>query len=253
MAEATIQCRDLTKSFGGLMVIEELMLNLEPGKVTALVGPNGAGKSTLFHLITGFLAPDHGEIRYRKHRIDGLPPHSIARLGIGRLFQDVRVFDKLTALDNVLVGFPGQIGENPTYALLRPRAVGRQETTNRAAARHWLDVVGLGDHIETSAQALSYGQRKLLAIARLLALGSDVLLLDEPTAGVHPGTVGTLVRLIRALASEGKTVAVIEHNMNVVMESADWVYFMDAGEIVAFGLPDEVLGNRSIRAIYLGL
>jgi ABC-type branched-subunit amino acid transport system ATPase component len=236
-----------------LRVLDDLSLDLEAGKVTALVGPNGAGKSTLFHVITGILAPDRGEVWYRQHRIDGLPPYRIARLGVGRLFQDVRVFERLTALENVQVGFPQQVGENPAWALLRRSSVTRQEKANAAAGEQWLDVVGLANSATRPAEELSFGQRKLLAIARLLALGSEVLLLDEPIAGVHPEMATCLVGLMKKLADQGKTVVVIEHNMNVVMESSDWVYFVDGGEVVAFGLPDEVLGNRSIRATYLGL
>ena len=234
-------------------MLNDISLTLEEGRVTALVGPNGAGKSTLFNVITGFLAPDRGEVRYRAHRIDRLPPYRVARLGLGRLFQDVRIFGRLTVLENVQVGFPRQIGENPGWAIVRRPSVWRQEKAQRAAAERWLGEVGLADCAFRPAEELSFGQRKLLAIARLLALGSEVFLLDEPIAGVHPEMGASLVGLVKKLAAEGKTVVVIEHNMNVVMASSDWVYFIDAGEVVAFGLPVEVLGNRSIRAAYLGL
>jgi len=253
LGEVTIQCRGLMKSFDGLRVLNDLSLNFEAGRVTALVGPNGAGKTTLFHVITGLLSPDRGEVRYRQHRIDHMPPYRIARLGVGRLFQDVRVFEKLTVLENVQVGFPRQIGENPAWALLRRSSVTRQEKVNATAAEQLLEEVGLTNIANRPADELSFGQRKLLAIARLLALGSDVLLLDEPIAGVHPEMGQSLIRLVKRLAGQGKTVVVIEHNMSAVMQSSDWVYFIDAGEVMACGLPDEVLGSRSIRAAYLGL
>ncbi len=253
MENGTLRCSGLMKSFGGHRVIDDVTVNLEAGKVTALVGPNGAGKSTLFHLMTGFLTPDKGEIWHGHQRIDGLRPFKIARLGVGRLFQDVRVFERLTLLENVLVGFPNQIGENPAWPFLRHKAVRRQELAHVAAAERWLALVGLGDRCSQPAEELSYGQRKLLAIARLLALGADVLLLDEPTSGISPGMIGSLVQLVKNLASEGRTVAVIEHNMSVVAECSDKVYFMDAGKVAASGAPREVLGSRTIRAMYLGL
>ena len=253
MAEVTLECRNLVKTFGGVRAIDDLSVTFEAGRITALIGPNGAGKTTLFHLITGALRPDAGEILYRERRIDHLPPWRIAQLGIGRLFQDVRVFNKLTVLENVLVAFRGQSGENPLNSLLRRSAINRQERANVEEARRRLDFVGLGGLSAARGEDLSHGQQKLLALARLLAADADVFLLDEPTSGVNPEMVDTLLDLIRRLAGEGKTVVVIEHNMDVVMEIANWVYFMDEGEIVAFGLPDEILGDREVRAAYLGL
>ncbi len=248
-----LECIEVTKSFGSVRAVDEVSLTFEPGKVTCLIGPNGAGKTTLFHLISGALQADSGEIWYRKQRLDGLPPWRIAQLGIGRLFQDVRVFHKLTVLDNVRVAFRHQKGENPLWALMCRPYVTRQEQSITQEAKHWLEFVGLSGQEQMQAEDLSYGQQKLLALARLMASGADVFLLDEPTAGVNPEMVRSLLDLIRRLAEEGKTIVVIEHNMNVVVEVADWVFFMDNGQVVAFGLPDEVLGDRTVRATYLGL
>jgi len=248
-----LECIEVTKSFGGLKAVDRVSVSFEPGKVTALIGPNGAGKTTLFHLISGALRPDSGQIFYRGVPISGLPPWRISQMGIGRLFQDVRVFGRLSVLDNVRVAFRNQKGENPLWAILRRPAVNREEQTFTEEARRWLAFVGLSELENTRAEDLSYGQQKLLAIARLLAGGADVFLLDEPTAGVNPETVRSLLVLIRRLAESGKIVVVIEHNMNVVMEVADWVFFMDEGQIIAFGLPEEVLGDRTIRAAYLGI
>jgi len=248
-----LECIEVAKSFGGVRAVDSVSLTFEPGKVTCLIGPNGAGKTTLFHLISGALRPDSGEIWYKKRRLDGLPPFRVAQLGVGRLFQDVRVFHKLTVLDNVRVAFRHQKGENPLWALVRRPYVSRQERSITREAKYWLEFVGLSGQEQMQAEDLSYGQQKLLALARLMASGADVLLLDEPTAGVNPEMVRLLLDLIRRLSEEGKTVVVIEHNMNVVMEVADWVFFMDNGQIVAFGLPDEVLGDRTVRAAYLGL
>ncbi|KDA52845.1 hypothetical protein EG19_10105, partial [Thermoanaerobaculum aquaticum] len=177
----------------------------------------------------------------------------IAQMGIGRLFQDVRVFPKLTVLENLLVARPHQRGEGVLAALLARRTVARDERAAALVAQKWLDFVGLTDHIHRPAGALSYGQQKLLAIARLLAAGSEVVLLDEPTAGVNPALVSRLLYLIRKLAEEGRTVVLIEHNMNVVLDVSDWVYFLSDGAVTAFGLPCEVLSDQNVRAAYLGV
>ena len=252
MQAAVIDCQQVTKSFGGVKAVSAVSASFSGGRITALVGPNGAGKTTLFHLISGSVQPDQGQIAYMGKPINGLPGWRIAQLGIGRLFQDVRVFGSLTCLENVLVAFQAQLGENPFWSILSRRRVMKQDRQAVGEAAALLESVGLGGLDSTEADSLSYGQQKLLAIARLMAVGSEVYLLDEPTSGVNPEMVKVLIGLIKGLASQGKTVAVIEHNMNVVTELADWVYFLDEGEIVAFGLPDEVLGDKEVRAAYLG-
>jgi ABC-type branched-subunit amino acid transport system ATPase component len=246
-------CQGLTRSFGGVLAVHEVSATFEAGKVTALVGPNGAGKTTLFHLLTGALHASAGEVLYQSRRLSGLPPWDVAARGVGRLFQDIRIFKRLSVLENVLVAFRGQSGERPLQALFARRRVRRQEARHREEAIRLLHLVDLADHQDLAAGALSYGQQKLLAIARLLALGADVLLLDEPATGVHPVLIERLVEVIRQMARAGKTVLVIEHNMSVVLEVADWVYFMNEGQIAAFGSPQDVLDDPEVRATYLGL
>ena len=250
----TLETIDLTKSFGGLRAVDEVDISFEAGEITALIGPNGAGKTTLFHLITGMISPDSGRILYKGKEIQGKPPWEIARQGIGRLFQDVRVFPHLTVLENVLAAFKHQPGENPWWALLRRKNVMKVEHSILEKARYWLNFVGLSELEQHSGEALSFGQQKLLSLARLLANEAEVLLLDEPTAGVNPEMVKKLLALIQRLAQEeNKTVVVIEHNMNVVLEIADWVFFMDEGRIEAFGKPEEVLADKEVREAYIGL
>ncbi len=249
----TLECVDLVKNFGGVRAVDGVSLSFEAGKVTALVGPNGAGKTTLFHLLTGSIKPDSGAILYRGSPIQGLPPWTVAQMGIGRLFQDVRIFPNLTVLENVLVARPIQRGERALVSLFAPRVVVKEEADSTDRASEWLDRVGLSEHADQPAQALSYGQQKLLAIARLLAAGSDVLLLDEPTAGVNPMLIKRLLTIIRDLSGGGRTVVLIEHNVNVVLDVADWVYFLDEGQVAAFGLPQEVLSDPVVRGLYLGL
>jgi ABC-type branched-subunit amino acid transport system ATPase component len=253
MGNVTLECRNLTKSFGGVHAVDRISVPFEAGKITALIGPNGAGKTTLFHLISGILRADSGEISYLGRRIDSLAPWRVGRMGIGRLFQEVRSFNKLTVMENVLVARREQAGENPLRSVFRRPVVRRQESENIARASRWLEIVGLDQLESARAEELSFGQQKLLALARLFHGEGNVFLLDEPTAGLNPVMVQSIIRLIRLQAKQGKTVVVIEHNMSVVAELADWVYFMDEGQIVAFGLPDEVLGDRSVRAAYLGL
>lgn len=248
-----LECSRLSKAFGGIRAVDGVTAQFEVGKVTALIGPNGAGKTTLFQLISGTLRPDAGEVRYHGSRISGLSSWEIALGGVGRLFQDVRVFANLSVLENVLVGFRSQTGEKPLAALLARRRIAQEEQKNAIEARRLLEFVGLDSDWRTPAEQLSFGQQKLLAMARLLAAGAGVFLLDEPTAGVSSMLVKRLLGLIRHLVKEGKTVIVIEHNMAVVLDAADWVYFMDEGQIAAFGLPHEVFDDASVQRIYLGL
>lgn len=244
---------DVSKSFDGLKAVDQVSLGLQKGKITALIGPNGAGKTTIFNLISGFIKPDTGQILYRGQNIVGLSPWEIASLGIGRLFQDVRVFNRLTVLDNILAAFKGQKGEKVVIAVLGRRKVLSEEARNKEKALELLRFVGLDEKAFDLAENLSYGQQKLLSIARLLAAEADVLLLDEPTAGVNPAMIGQILKVARNLAEQGKTVVIIEHNMNVVVEVADWVYFMDDGQIVSFGLPGDVLADPEVRRAYIGL
>lgn len=248
-----LELKNLSKSFDGIRAVNNISIGFEKGKVTGLIGPNGAGKTTVFHLITGFLKPDSGEIFYRNRRIDGLKPWQISRMGIGRLFQDVRVFEKMTVLDNVLTAFPGQEGENPLVSVFKIRKVAEGEKERRKRALHWLRCVGLSGYEHTYAENLSYGQQKLLSIARLLASDADTLLLDEPTSGISPRMVPSLLSLIRKLAlEEKKAVVLIEHDMTVISKVSDFVYFMAEGKIVFSGFPQDVLNNSEVRKAYVG-
>jgi len=250
---SVLELQDVTKTFDGVRAVDRASLGFDQGKITALIGPNGSGKTTVFNLISGFLRPDEGKISYQDKDISALTPWNIAQMGIGRLFQDVRLFNRMTLKDNVLTAFKKQKGENALLAVVARWKVAKEEQFFTSKTMDLLEFVGLADKAEELAEDLSYGQQKLLSIARLLAADTEVLLLDEPTAGVNPHMVGTLLDVIRKLSKEGKTVVAIEHNMNVVIEIADWVYFMDEGQVVSFGLPNEVLGDPEVRAAYIGL
>jgi ABC-type branched-subunit amino acid transport system ATPase component len=248
-----LELENVTKTFDGVRAVDDASVGFDKGKITALIGPNGAGKTTIFNLISGFLRPDAGTIHYREKDISGLVPWDIAHMGIGRLFQDVRLFDRMVVMDNVLTAFKKQKGESVLMSVIARWKVIKEEQSLKSQAMRFLEFVGLTEKAEELAENLSYGQQKLLSIARLLAADSDVLLLDEPTAGVSPQMIGPILDVIRKLAREGKTLVVIEHNMNVVIEIANWVYFMDEGQVVSFGLPNEVLGDPEVRAAYIGL
>ncbi len=248
-----IRTENLSKSFGGIKAVDEVSITFSDRKITGLIGPNGAGKTTLFNIINGFLKPDRGEVYLNHFRIDRLFPFQIAQLGIGRMFQDTRVLSKMTVLDNVMLAVKRQSGENPLRLFFSPRRIKREEEEIREEAIKWLEFVGLKDKINTYAENLSYGQQKLLTLARLLAGKNEILLLDEPTAGVDPGFIPIILNLLKSLVEEGKTVILIEHNMTAVLEVCDWVFFMDEGRITSFGLPNEVLNDPEVRQAYLGL
>ena len=239
----------------GLKIVDQVTATFLPGRITALVGPNGAGKTTLFHLITGELKPDTGNILYRKEKINDLPPYRIARKGIGRLFQDVRIFENLTVFENVASASWSERSETPWFPFIHIKDL---QSFNRDIAdrvMYWLEFAGLSDLIDAPASSLSYGQQKILAITRILAAGFSTLLLDEPTAGLNPVMIKRVLNILKKIIKEGKskTIVLVEHNMTVVAEIADWVYFMNEGRISFFGRTDHVLGDQEVREIYLGL
>jgi branched-chain amino acid transport system permease protein len=255
MAVTSAPLLDLTgvsKRFGGIQAVRDLTFRLLPGRVTGLVGPNGAGKTTMFNLVTGFLPADSGSIRYRDQDITDWPPYRIARIGIARSFQDVRIFPRMSALDNVMVSAQHQSGERVMQAALGLRRVAREERLNRERSLGYLDFVGLGGKARVFAQSLSYSEQKLLALARMLATEADCLLLDEPMAGLDPGTRHRMNAMIRDLVPRGKTVCLIEHNLDVVQEACDWLVFLDQGHVVAEGLPSEIVGDPKLAELYFG-
>jgi ABC-type branched-subunit amino acid transport system ATPase component len=253
----TLTTNNLCKHFDGTVALNRVNVELPPGRVTAVVGGNGAGKTTLFLAIAGYVGPDSGDVTLSnsnpdvlKQQIGKLLPHERAQRGIGMLFQDIRVFPKLSVLENVLVGFPQQSGERLWNAIFRTRLVDDDEKSHTEDARRWLDYVGLTDQADVWAGQLSYGQQKLLAIARLLAANAKVLLLDEPTAGIHPSMIDRLLELVRKLAAEeGRSVAIIEHNPDVVRRIAHRVYTMNAGSITDLSVREEANGADTLKSV----
>lgn len=248
-----LEVREVTKSFGGTRALDGVSVGFERGRVTCVIGPNGAGKTTLFNAVSGLIPVDRGDVLYKGASLGRLPPYAIARLGVGRLFQDVRVFKRMTLLENVAAAHKESRGEMPWAALLWPLIGGQEEEENLKKAKAHLEFVGLAELADQWAEHVSYGQQKLMAIARLLNNGAECFLLDEPVAGVNPVMVEKLLGVIRRLAEGGKTVVVIEHNLGVVRELADWVYLMDNGRIEAFGPPSEILRDSALARFFPSL
>jgi branched-chain amino acid transport system ATP-binding protein/branched-chain amino acid transport system permease protein len=251
-ARPVLRAEGLHKSFGGITAARELSLTLSPGKITALVGPNGAGKTTVFNLLTGFVIPDAGAVVLHDTDVTRLTPWKTVERGLARSFQDVRLFEHMTVLDNVLTAIPGQPGERLGPLFLAPRRVAAAERRNRDKAGDYLAFVGLLGKAGEIAGSLAFGEQKLVALARLIATEADVLLLDEPASGIDLGWVRRILDLIRRLAAAGKTVCIVEHNLEVVTAIADHAYFMEAGRIIAEGRPEELMADRRLGEIYFG-
>ena len=245
--------KGLSKSFGGIDAVNDFYMGLADGRVTALVGPNGCGKSTVFNLITGFLKPDQGSIYFRNSEITNLPAYKMPHIGIVRSWQDVRNFQGMTVLDNVLIANQDQSGESLIRLFFTPWRVKTEERENLAKALLYLEKVGLLEKRSEIARNLSYAEQKLLAIARLLCTGAQVLLLDEPASGVDPNWVEQFMGMIRNLAESGKTICIVEHNLEVVRGVSDTVYFMAEGKKIAQGTAEGLMADPKLGEIYFGV
>ena len=244
---------DLSKSFGTTVAADSLAMGLATGKITALVGPNGAGKTTVFNLLTGYLRPDRGSVWLGGRDLAGMRPDEIAMNGVVRTFQDVRLWTGMSVLDNVAVAIPDQPGEH-IGPLFRPGAqIGRREDEVRERAMEWLGYVGLEGYSEDLAGSLSYGQSKLLSLARVMATEAPVVLLDEPVSGVDTAWAEAMLSLIETMRESGRTICLVEHNLHVVDRLADHAYFMDLGRIIAEGSLSELTSSPELARTYFGI
>lgn len=250
--EAVLVARDLHKSFGGVKPADGLHLTLRSGQVTALVGPNGAGKTTVFNLLTGYIRPDKGTVNLAGQELTGLSPWQCVRRGLARSFQDTRIFSEMTVLDNVMAAIPEQPGEKLGSLFLRPLRVWNNSKINADRAVEYLELVGIAERADRVVSSLSFGEQKLVGIARLLATEADVLLLDEPAAGIDQQWVRRILEQISKLADEGKAICIVEHNLDVIRTVAHNAYFMNVGKIVAEGTPESLMEDKELAAIYFG-
>jgi branched-chain amino acid transport system ATP-binding protein len=247
-----LEVRGLVKQFLGVTALDGVDFSIERGELVSLIGPNGSGKTTLFNCVTGYLAPDSGRVLFRARDVTRAAPHRVARLGLGRTFQQVSVFGRLTVLENLLVFLQQHQEEHLVARLVRTPRLRRLEGQAIERARMLLDLVGLGARAEATAASLSYGQRKLLAFAAALMPDPELLLLDEPAAAVNPTMINQMKDHILGLHRQGKTVLLVEHNMDVVMDISRRIVVLDHGQKIAEGPPDAIRRDPRVIEAYFG-
>lgn len=252
MSGDLLEIYGLSKHFGGVPALADVSFCVEQGKVTALIGPNGAGKTTLINCLTGVSRPDQGDIRFQGANIAGMAAHRVARLGITRTFQNLRIFPRLSVLDNVLCGLTIQAGDSMLEALLRLPGLRHRERRLKLMALETLDAFGLADKANWPVGVLPYGDRKWVEMARAFVSQPTLTLLDEPVAGLNPEETLAVATLIRQMRLAGKTMVLVEHDMELVMGVSDHVVVLDGGRRIAYGTPDEVRHNPLVLEAYLG-
>lgn len=246
-----LSVKKIHKSFGGLIALNGVSMEVQEHSITGLVGPNGSGKTTLFNIISGFYPKDSGDIEFKGKKIDGLSPSQRAKRGLCRTFQVSKAPAKMTVLENMLLAGQNQIGEKITGALLKWRHVSQIEKVNLKKAMELLGLVNLRELANEYAGNLSGGQKKLLSLGRILMTDAEMVLLDEPTAGVNPALAIELMDAIKALREDGKTFLIIEHNMKVITSTCDTVCVLDSGEKIAEGTPEEIHQDERVLKAYL--
>lgn len=252
MKELILQVKGLGKSFGGIQAVNNVSFNVEKNQIMAIIGPNGAGKTTLFNLITGFNHPDAGQKIFRGESFENAKPHEIAALGIARTFQNLSIFGNLTTCQNVMVGrHTRSKGEFFCSALGLTRVI-KQEKSIRREALQFLEFVGLADKADKMAGNLPYGEQKLLETARALAIEPELLLLDEPAAGLNDKETEDMSNIIKEIQKKGTTVLLVEHDMSLVMNISDHILVLNYGVNIAVGTPEDIQKNPLVIKAYLG-
>ncbi|MGT2783968.1 ABC transporter ATP-binding protein [Streptococcus merionis] len=250
---ALLEVKNLTKHFGGLTAVGDVTLELQAGELVGLIGPNGAGKTTLFNLLTGVYEPSEGSVTLDGKLLNGKAPYKIAAAGLGRTFQNIRLFKNMTVLENVLVGMGNQRSPHLLASFLRLPKFYQSESALNEKAMELLAIFGLDKEAETLAKNLPYGQQRRLEIVRALATEPKILFLDEPAAGMNPQETAELTALIRQLKDQfDLTIMLIEHDMSLVMEVTERIYVLEYGRLIAHGTPEEIRSNKRVIEAYLG-
>ena len=247
-----LEVKNICKEFGGLKAVNQVSLHVDEGEVVSIIGPNGAGKTTMFNLITGAYTIDSGSILFRGEEITNQTPQEIVKRGIARTFQNIKLCNHMRTIENVLVGLDTGLHYSLADALLRTPKFRRLEAEKHKQAVQILKAIGLGNRIHEYAGNLPYGERRKLEIARAIATGAQLLLLDEPAAGMNENESAELMEFIALLRQTGYTILLIEHDMQVVMNISDRIYVLDYGSLIAKGVPDEIAEDPEVIKAYLG-
>jgi branched-chain amino acid transport system ATP-binding protein len=247
-----LSIRNLSKTFGGVKAVQDVSIDIRQGAIHSVIGPNGAGKTTLLNLITGIYTPTSGQILFRDENVAGKSPDELARRGMSRTFQNLQVCMNMSALENVMVGAHLRLNQSLIAGLLRLPAVRRGDSACRDEAAGLMQFVGVGKYLDYAASQMPYGALKRLEIARALAARPQILLLDEPAAGLNHTETGEIESLIRKVAESGVTVVLVEHDMKLVMNLSNHISVLDYGKKLAEGTPAEVRANPDVVAAYLG-
>jgi branched-chain amino acid transport system ATP-binding protein len=247
-----LRADELTKRFGGLVAVSDLRFDVKRGSITAIIGPNGAGKTTIFNLISGLIQPDSGKISFKEERIDTKKPWEIPYLGIARTFQNLRVFSNMTILENIMMGRYTRSSGGIIPCAMNIRTVRKQERRIRERALHWMRFMDIDSLQEKQIKEVPFEKQRLVEITRAIASEPDLILLDEPAAGLNITESKTLTEAIYRVRELGTTILIVEHDIDLIMEISDHIVVLDFGKKIAEGIPKEVRKNQKVIAVYLG-